>query len=178
MQNDLVISAYPQGSLWLRALDSQDWRQIEGVTGARYPFWSPDSTWIAFFEDERLRKIPAGGGPAQTIARAADGRGGTWGKDGTILFAASVYDQIQSVPEAGGEPQSITKPLEGSAPSRRFPHLLPDGRPQESWLIAPCRARTARNVWCGWIGPVRRSISPPSFQPTCSRRASHRTAYA
>jgi Tol biopolymer transport system component len=124
----LVMSAYPQGSLWLRSLDSRGWRQIEGVAGARYPFWSPDGAWIAFFEDERLRKIPAGGGPAQTIARAGDGRGGSWGKDGTILFAASVYDQIQRVPESGGQPQAVTRPLEGSAPSRRFPHLLPDGR--------------------------------------------------
>jgi Tol biopolymer transport system component len=124
----LVISAYPQGSLWLRSLDSQSWRQIEGVAGARYPFWSPDGAWIAFFEDERLRKIPAGGGPAQTIAPAGDGRGGTWGVNGTILFAASVYDQIQSVPASGGEPMDVTKPLEGSAPSRRFPFILPDGR--------------------------------------------------
>lgn len=124
----LAMSAYPQGSLWLRSLDSQGWRQIEGVAGARYPFWSPDGVWIAFFEDERLRKIPAGGGAAQTIAHAGDGRGGTWGKDGTILFAASVYDQIQSVPESGGEPTAVTMPVDGSAPSRRFPHLLPDGR--------------------------------------------------
>jgi Tol biopolymer transport system component len=124
----LVFSAYPQGSLWLRSLDSRDWRQIEGVAGARYPFWSPDGAWIAFFEDERLRKIPAAGGPAQTIAPAGDGRGGTWGEDGVILFAASVYDQIQSVPDSGGEPRAVTRAPEGSAPLRRFPHLLPDGR--------------------------------------------------
>ena len=34
-----------------------------------YPFWSPDSTFIGFFQGGKLRKIAAAGGPAQDDLR-------------------------------------------------------------------------------------------------------------
>jgi serine/threonine protein kinase/Tol biopolymer transport system component len=124
----LAMTVLPSGSLWVRALDSDEWQELAGTTGARYPFWSPDSTQIGFFADGRLKKIAAVGGPPQTIAEANDGRGGSWGDDGTILFAPVPFRQIQQVPAAGGEPTPVTEAAEGSLPSRRFPQWLPGGR--------------------------------------------------
>jgi serine/threonine protein kinase/Tol biopolymer transport system component len=125
----LVMSVLPPASLHVRALDSEGWRELVGTVGARYPFWSPDSDEIGFFADGRLKKVALAGGPSQAIAEAAAGRGGSWGADGTILFAP-IPDggQILSVPDSGGEPIAVTKPAEDDTTSRRFPHLLPDGR--------------------------------------------------
>ena len=125
----LVMSTIPPGSLWLRPLDSVEWRELAGTDGARYPFWSPDSDEIGFFGDRRLKKVALAGGPSQTIAEAASGRSGSWGADGTILFApASGSSQILSVPEGGGEPISVAESEEADIIARRYPHLLPDGR--------------------------------------------------
>ena len=42
---------------------------------------------IAFFADGALKKISASGGGVQTLCPAPDGRGGTWNRNGDILFA-------------------------------------------------------------------------------------------
>ena len=124
----LALSVLPPGSLWVRAIESDEWREINGTEGARYPFWSPDSTEIGFFAGDRLKKVPASGGPAQTIAEASDGRGGSWGEDGTILMAPDPFGQIQRVSSQGGEPEPVTQAADGVRISRRFPQWLPDGR--------------------------------------------------
>jgi len=125
----LVVSVTPIGSLWVRPLDSLEWRQLEGTSGSRYPFWSPDSDEIGFFADGRLKKVALTGGPAQTIAKAPSGRGGSWGADGTIVLSPiRTGGQISSVPESGGEPVPVAEPADTRSSSRRFPHLLPDGR--------------------------------------------------
>ena len=125
----LAMSVIPSGSLRLRSLDSVGWREFPGTDGARYPFWSPDSDEIGFFADGRLKKVALAGGPSQTIAEASDGRGGSWGTDGTILFTPDpAGGQILSVPDTGGEPVAVPESEEANATARRFPHLLPDGR--------------------------------------------------
>ena len=65
----LAFSARTEGStaLWVRRLDSMEARALPGSEGAYYPFWSPDSRWIGFFSESKLKKIEASGGPAQTI---------------------------------------------------------------------------------------------------------------
>jgi len=57
--NYLVMRAVGDGppQLWLRALDALQYQPLAGTENANYPFWSPDSRWIAFFADNSLRKI-------------------------------------------------------------------------------------------------------------------------
>ena len=125
----MAMSVLSLGPLWVRSLDSVEWREFPGTDGARYPFWSPDSDEIGFFADGRLKKVALAGGPSQTIAEAANGRGGSCGADGTMLFAPIPSGgQILSVPDSGGEPVAVTESEEADATARRFPHLLPDGR--------------------------------------------------
>jgi len=41
-----------------------------GTEGATFPFWSPDSRYLAFFAGGKLKKIDASGGPPETICDA------------------------------------------------------------------------------------------------------------
>jgi serine/threonine protein kinase len=75
------------GTLWIRALESLESRQIPGSEGSLYPFWSPDSAVVGFFQTGKLKKVVVTGGPVQAICDVVSARGGAWGPDGTILFA-------------------------------------------------------------------------------------------
>ena len=54
-----------------------------------FPFWSPDSRSIAFFTDDKLKRIDVSGGAPVTICGSTLGRGGSWNQDGTIVAALS-----------------------------------------------------------------------------------------
>ena len=112
--------------LYVRALDADSARAIDGSDGVTYPFWSADGLSLGFFAEGKLRKVDATGGPVQEIADAPNGRGGTWNRDGVILFSPSTADVIYRVGASGGEPVAVTK-REGGA-GHRLPHFLPDGR--------------------------------------------------
>ena len=53
--------------IYVRRLDQLRAAPLAGTDGALNPFFSPDSQWIAFFADGKLKKIPALGGGAVTI---------------------------------------------------------------------------------------------------------------
>src|SRR5262249_5102983 len=57
--------------IWLRVLDALDAHPIPGTEGAARPFWSPDSRYLAFIAEGRLKKVPVGGGPASVISEAS-----------------------------------------------------------------------------------------------------------
>src|SRR5262249_4738329 len=75
--------------LWVRSLDSLAAQALSGTDGGNGPFWSPDSRFIAFFAEGKLKKIEISGGPVQTLCDAPSGQGGTWNRDGIIVFAAT-----------------------------------------------------------------------------------------
>jgi eukaryotic-like serine/threonine-protein kinase len=116
-------------SLWIRTLDGLGSKQILGTENARFPFWSPDSRSIAFFSNQRLRRIDSDGGSAQTICRSGLGFGGTWNRDGTILFSSAFGTEILQVPAAGGTPVPATALVASRGDSAHlWPVFLPDGR--------------------------------------------------
>ncbi len=109
--------------LWVRSLNGLAAQALAGSEGATFPFWSPDSQFIAFFADGKLKKIEASGGPVQTLTDAPDGRGGSWGRDGVIIFAPSfIAGPLLSVSSDGGASTRV------SDESGSFPWFLPDGR--------------------------------------------------
>jgi eukaryotic-like serine/threonine-protein kinase len=123
----VAIAATVNGKrqLWLRVLDALQIQPLLGTEDATYPFWSPDSRYIGFFAQGKLRKIAAGGGPAQSLCDARDGRGGTWNRDDVIVFSPSGGEAvIQRVAAAGGVSSGVTQ-IKGDL---RFPVFLPDGR--------------------------------------------------
>ncbi len=90
--------------LWMRPLDSLTALPLAGTEEAVFPFWSPDSRFIAFTAGGKLKKIDASGGPVQTLCDAPNSRTGTWNRDGVILFMPKLSDVIYRVPAAGGTP--------------------------------------------------------------------------
>ena len=115
--------------LYVRPLDSDDARVLVGTEGAQYPFWSPNSASIGFFANEQLMRIDVAGGAPMTVSRAFDGKGGSWGPGGQILFAPNSRTPIHYVSEVGGESIAITEfNDERGEDSHRHPRFLPDGR--------------------------------------------------
>ena len=114
-----------KNQIQIRSLDSQDWQTLPGTENARTPFWSPDSRFIGFFADGKLKKIPAAGGPAQELCPETGlGAGGTWNRDGAILFGADP-GKLRRVNAAGGMCTTVGKDDPNSR--SRFPTFLPDG---------------------------------------------------
>jgi len=74
----LAVSARRGGklSLWVRPLDSLQYRALPGTDDAELPFWSPDDRWIGFLVGRKLRKIAVDGGPAQTLVDGVNPFGG------------------------------------------------------------------------------------------------------
>jgi serine/threonine protein kinase/Tol biopolymer transport system component len=122
-----VSDGEAQSRLAIRDLATGETKVLAGTDGATFPFWSPDSRWVAFFAEGRLRKVEATGGPVQTVCEAHAGRGGSWGRDGTIVFAPDITGPLVKVPAGGGSPAAATR---ASAPdvTHRNPWFLPDGR--------------------------------------------------
>jgi hypothetical protein len=83
--------------LWVRSLDSLDPRGLAGTEGASAPFWSPDNRFIGFFAQGKLKKIEVSGGPPLTLCDAGEGFGGTWNRDGSILFSPNTLDGLYSI---------------------------------------------------------------------------------
>jgi serine/threonine protein kinase len=117
-------------SIWLRSLDGSVAREVPGTDGAVYPFWSPDSRHLAFFADGKLRKVNAeSGGPADPVADAPLGRGGTWNREGDIVFAPDTGGTLLRVSSSGGAATPVTSQDEKTGQiSHRYPSFLPDGR--------------------------------------------------
>lgn len=116
-------------ALWMRPLDSLTAERMQATDGASYPFWSPDSRHLAFFQDGKLKETDITGGPPALLCDAPDARGGTWGRANLILFASQPSGGLESVPAAGGNPTPvIARKASGGGFSNRWPEFLPDGK--------------------------------------------------
>jgi eukaryotic-like serine/threonine-protein kinase len=111
--------------LWVRSLESDSAQPIAGTEDGTSPFWSPDSHSIAFFANEKLKRIdlPAEGSPL-TLADTGFGLGGSWNTQGIILFA-SLNKGLKRIPATGGTPETVAL---GGTQLPVFPSFLPDGR--------------------------------------------------
>jgi serine/threonine protein kinase/Tol biopolymer transport system component len=120
-----IATSGGQQMVWVRPLEAQP---LAGTENAISPFWSPDSRFIGFFADGKLKKIEAGGGAVQTLCDVPEGDNtGTWGRDGVILFDGNSagFRGIYHVSAAGGAPAPLMKT---NLLAPRWAHFLPDGR--------------------------------------------------
>jgi Tol biopolymer transport system component len=60
--------------LFLRALDSVNAQTLPGTEGATFPFWSPNSRYIGFFANNKLKRIDVQGAEIQELATPLLGR--------------------------------------------------------------------------------------------------------
>ena len=126
----VALDASGRSLIFVRSLDSGAATALPDTDDASQPFWSPDSRSLAFFARGKLKTIDANGGRSQTICDAPVSRGGTWNRDGTILFVPSPPQAPHIVPASGGEAKVVPALAGsgGSPPYRRSPYFLPDGR--------------------------------------------------
>lgn len=115
-------------SLWIRRLDSYTDTQLKGTEDARYPFWSPDSRYVGFFAQEKLKKVDVQDGFVQSICDTTLPRGGSWNRQNVILFSKNPEDGLYKVSAAGGVPEVVTKLSSADKETtHRWPQFLPDG---------------------------------------------------
>ncbi len=129
-----VAAAQDGGTaLWIRSLAAGAAQQLTGTEGASYPFWSPDSRQVGFFQASKLKSVDPSSGTVQILCDAPFGVGGAWNNRGTIIFAAfpntpggGSSTVLLKVSASGGEPQRVTS---GSSPNTAmsWPSALPDG---------------------------------------------------
>jgi serine/threonine protein kinase len=128
--------------LWVQPFDSFTAQPMTETAGATSPFWSPDGRYIGFFAQGKLKKVEVSGGVPQTLCDAAAGEGGTWNRDGLILFSPRNGSVLFRVSDAGGDATAVT----ALNPSRQevshlWPQFLPDGR----HFIYLAQSRVAEN---------------------------------
>jgi len=115
--------------IWVRPLGSLVAQTLPGTQNAMRPFWSPDSRYLGFMADQKLKKIAIDGGPPQTLCTSNSNGDGAWSPQGMILFDGSTTDSIRVVSAAGGTPVSITKiDYAHGETGNAWPQFLPDGR--------------------------------------------------
>jgi serine/threonine protein kinase len=117
--------------LWLRDLSDLQPRALPNTTGALVPFWSPDSSFVAYFKDQQLCKLSVAGGGETPVAefegRLTGGVGADWGPDDQILFTTG-ENNIYGVSAKGGKPEAILAPLKDVETDLHEPHILPGNR--------------------------------------------------
>jgi len=172
-----AISGESSPRLFVRSLDALEATAIVGTEGAKQPFWSPDGHSLGFFASGKLMKVAVAGGVPIVLCDAPDGRGGTWGPSGTIVFSPNlIFEGLFKVSADGGAREPVTLlDLNRGENSHRWPVFLPDG----VHVLFHVRASTdeRRGVYVARIdrpasipgSPIFRSESEAVFVPTSGR---------
>jgi len=132
--------------LWIHSFDSATTRLVPGIEASpESPFWSPDSRFLAFIDTKdmpnktayHLKKIDVMGGLPQTICETYNEfAGGTWSREGAILFSQATGPPFKTIPAtlyrvsaAGGEVEPVLH-VDKSRQERAqvSPQFLSDGR--------------------------------------------------
>jgi len=87
--------------------------QGEQGTGNSRPFVSPDGRWVAYARQGKLRKVRVEGGPPVDLA-VADWAGGSWGRNGRLVYTKAYNTGLWIVSEGGGDERMLTTPATAS----------------------------------------------------------------
>jgi len=156
--------------LWIRSLDDLEARAIPGTeSGNPYPFWSPDGRFIAYFANGKLKKVSVAGGAPQALCDAPGGMGGTWNRDGVIVFSPAPGGPLFRVSDSGGTATPVTSFDGSQETSHLHPFFLPDGR---HFLYTSVTGRTENSsIYVGSLdsnerrrlvaSPLKAEFAPP-----------------
>jgi Tol biopolymer transport system component/predicted Ser/Thr protein kinase len=144
-------------TVWIRSFDSASARSVPGTEGGSFPFWSPDARSIGFFATDKLKRINLAGGPATTLCDAPAPRGGSWSRDGVIVFGGQPDTGLLQVPAAGGSPSAATS-LDKTYQeiTHRWPEFLPDGKRFTYFIYAAAAGRSG--LYLGELGSNRKEM--------------------
>jgi serine/threonine-protein kinase len=126
-----------QSALYVRRLDSDEMLKLEGTENGENPFFSPDGTWVAFFAEGRIKKVPVGGGPPVDVCdQVGSARGASWGYDDRIVFPRHFDTGLWQVAGSGGTATPLIE-LDDTRRERthRWPQIVP-GHPIVLFTVA------------------------------------------
>src|SRR5437588_1617533 len=153
-----ATSADGKTMLYVRNLDSAEARVLPGSENALEPFWSPDSRSVAYGSNGKLKRSDIAGGSAQMLCDAARIVGGSWSKDGVIVFAPDYRTTLVQVSAQGGEPKPATPTDDAGINSHRYPNFLPDDR---HFLFQ----RQQKGIWAGSLDSSKITQIVPDDSP-------------
>ncbi|NOT59896.1 MAG: protein kinase, partial [Acidobacteria bacterium] len=124
--------------LWARTLSAPTARPLVEVRdNLPAPFWSPDSQFVAYFEQGKLKKIALTGGAPEILCDVPSQSSGAWSRDGVILFGNGPAG-LSRVSANGGMATACTTVDTARADSGHYsPTFLPDGRHFLYWVSNP-----------------------------------------
>ena len=144
--------------LAIRAFDTDSFQELPGTDGANSPFWAPDSRFIGFLAEGKLKRIDVAGGPPQVVCEASGLGGGTWNRESVIVFSGG-SGPLFRVDADGGMPTPLTKlDPKRHETAHRHPWFLPDGR---HFLYAATATSTDTTVY---VGSLDREMKVPVVQ--------------
>ncbi|MBM3757731.1 MAG: hypothetical protein FJW38_27590 [Acidobacteria bacterium] len=157
-------TASGKSSLWIRPLGATTPHRLDQTEGANFPFWSPDSQFIAFFAGDKLKRIAVSGGSIQTICALEDatllGDGGAWSPEGVIVYGIG-RGPLQRVPAMGGASSPVTT-LASEELRHSWPQFLPDGR---LLYFALNKTSSKNGVYVQGLGATARTLVTESASP-------------
>ena len=107
-------------------------RVLPGTENADGPFFSHDGSWVGFYTEDALFKVPLSGSSAAAAVHRFEVPtpllGATWTPDDTIVFGV-VQKGLVEVPVDGGPATALTVPdFDAGEVNHGFPFVLPGGR--------------------------------------------------
>jgi serine/threonine-protein kinase len=114
--------------IFVRPVGELTARPLAGTEGALSVFVSPDGRWAAFFtSDDRLKKVPLGGGPVTVLAGAFRYSAGSWAGGDRIVLATEGQGGLTWIPAAGGPHRRLTRLATARGETRHGAPLALDG---------------------------------------------------
>lgn len=159
--------------LWTRPIDSLTAQPLAGTEDASNPFWSPDSRFIGFYAaGGKLKKVEFTGGPAQLLTDVQVRGGGSWSREGVILFPKNSGEGLYRMSASGGASTPATTLDESRKElAHAWPYFLPDGR--HFLYLARSLQRQNTGIYVGTLDSSERKLllntdssavyAPPGF---------------
>jgi sugar lactone lactonase YvrE/predicted Ser/Thr protein kinase len=121
----LFIEDLPRPRLMTRVLRDSDAKPVPGGDDVTFAEFSPDMQWLVLeTSDRKVKKIPAAGGDAITLAEPFQRLGVSWGDDNTIVYVGE--HGLMRVSSRGGNAWVLTKVDDAKGETaHRAPHFLP-----------------------------------------------------
>lgn len=144
----VAIDSTGRRTLWVRTFATENALHLENTDGALSPFFSPDSHDIGFFAEGKLKRISAFGGSVQTLCEQSQAAGGSWNRDGIILFSQA--GRLHRVSAGGGAATELERPDAATRQTvvETWPQFLGDG---QNFIVS---SRT----YTGHLNPARSEI--------------------
>jgi Tol biopolymer transport system component len=106
----MLVDEGSETVIWVRSLDGEEARRLDGTAGASVMFWAPTSDELAFEVADELRRIRVDGSGNRLVA-ALQVSEGVW-MPGGELVVTSPEQGIVTFPATGGEPRTVVQGLQ------------------------------------------------------------------